>query len=329
LRKIISLVATSLLAAASLTGCADQQAKANTALDAPLVCKHFVTGSAADQITAKLPKTGAPTLKFPTPLSTKATQTKVLVAGTGPQFGGAQQLKFEYQSYDAATGKLLQGTSWNGSDAVSQVVQKAAAGSANFCDALAGVRQGSVVATIISAKDSHGGKAYPASGIGKNDSIIFLFKLLRVDLPKAQGETQPAKDGFPQVVTNADGAPGLVMQDWSTSAAPTEFKSETLIAGKGAVIKQDDYVTVHYSGYVWDTTKTMFDSSWSKGTPATFQLKQGALIPGFIKALVGQRVGSQVVAILPPSDGYGASGAGSIPANATLIFVIDILGKGQ
>ena len=328
MRKIVSLVAASLLAAASLTGCANQ-AQANTALDAPMVCKHFATGSVADQITGKFPATGLPSVKFPTPLSTKTNQTKELVAGTGPRFGGGQQVKFEYQSYDAATGKLLQGTSWTGTDAVSQVIQKSKTGAANFCDALAGSREGSVVATIISAKDSHGGKAYPASGIGKNDSMIFIFKLLRVDLPKAQGTVKPAQDGFPQVVTNADGAPGLVMQNWDASAAPTEFKAETLIEGKGPVIKQDDYVTVHYSGYVWDSSKAQFDSSWSKGTPATFQLKQGALIPGFIKALVGQRVGSQVVAVLPPSDGYGSSGAGSIPANATLIFVIDVLGKGQ
>jgi peptidylprolyl isomerase len=329
LRKIISMAAAALIAVTSLTGCSAAAAKVSTALDAPMVCKHFVTGSTADQITAKVPATGEPTLSFPTPLTTTKSETKVLVAGTGPRFGGAQQITFEYQSYNAGTGAKLQGTKWDGTDAVSQVVAKAATGSANFCDALAGVREGSVVATIISAKDSHGGKAYPTSGIGKNDSIIFVFKLLKVFLPKAQGTQQPAEDGFPQVVTNADGAPGLVMANWDASAAPTDFKSETLIQGKGPTIKMGDTVTVHYSGYIWSTAKTMFDSSWSKGTPATFQLQTGALIPGFIKALVGQHVGSQVVAVLPPAYGYGTSGAGSIPANSTLIFVIDILGKGK
>jgi len=329
LRKIISLVAASLLTAAALSGCSSQSASATAGLDAPMVCKQYVTGSTAKQITAKIPAKGAPTLKFPTPLTASSTQTKVLVAGKGPRFGGAQQIKFEYQSYNAATGKLLQGTAWNGTDAVSQVVQSSEKGSANFCDALGGAREGSVVATIFSAKDSHGGKAYESSGIGKDDSIIFVFKILKVYLPKAQGDAKPAQDGFPQVVTNAAGVPGLVMQNWETSAAPSDFKAETLIQGKGDVVKLNDMITVHYSGYIWSPAKSQFDSSWSKGTPATFQLKNGALIPGFIKALVGQRVGSQVVAILPPSYGYGASGAGSIPANSTLIFVIDILGKGN
>lgn len=326
MRKIISLVAASILTAAALTGCSSQSASATAGLDAPMVCQNYVTGKVAQQITAKIPTKGAPTLKFPTPLTSRSTETKVLVAGKGPRFGGAQQLTFEYQSYNAATGKYMQGTSWNGTDAVTQVVQDTGAGTANFCGALAGVREGSVVATIFSAQDSHGGKAYPNAGIGKDDSIIFLFKIVKVFLPKAQGDAKPAQDGFPQVVTNSAGVPGLVMQNWDTAAAPADFKSETLIQGKGAVVKLNDTVTVHYSGYIWSPAKSQFDSSWSKGTPATFQLKQGALIPGFIKALVGQRVGSQVVAVLPPSYGYGASGAGSIPANSTLIFVIDILG---
>ena len=48
---------------------------------------------------------------------------------------------------------------------------------------------------------------------------------------------------------------------------------------------------------------------------------------GFVTALAGQRVGSQVLAVLPPSEAYGATGSGSVPANATLVFVVDILGK--
>ena len=48
-------------------------------------------------------------------------------------------------------------------------------------------------------------------------------------------------------------------------------------------------------------------------------------MPGFTKAIAGQTVGSQVIAILPPADGYGEAGAGTIPPNSTLIFVVDIL----
>ena len=328
MRKISSLAAVALLAVAALSGCASTSSSAS-AIDVPMACKHFVTGKATADITAKIPASGKPTITFAAPISTTSTETKVLKEGTGTLFGGDQQVTFDYLAIDAATGKELQGSSWTGADAASQIIAKSTGSGANFCDALAGNREGAVVATLLSAKDSHNSQANPAAGIGKNDSILFVFHLRKVYLARATGDAKPAQDGFPQVVTNAAGVPGLVMQNWDTSAAPKTFKSEVLIEGKGEVVHANDFVTVHYSGYLWSSAKTLFDSSWTKGTPATFQLKAGALIPGFIKALVGQHVGSQVVAVLPPSDGYGSTGAGSIPANSTLIFVIDILGKGK
>jgi peptidylprolyl isomerase len=67
----------------------------------------------------------------------------------------------------------------------------------------------------------------------------------------------------------------------------------------------------------------MFDSSWSRGAPATFQTT--GVVAGFKKALEGQKVGSQVIAIVPPADGYGAQGSGEITATDTMVFVVDIL----
>jgi peptidylprolyl isomerase len=86
---------------------------------------------------------------------------------------------------------------------------------------------------------------------------------------------------------------------------------------------------VHYAGYTWaDGAK--FDSSWDKKTPATFTLTDGSVITGFLDSLVGQKVGSQIVTVIPPSLGYKDQPQGTIPANSTLVFVIDILGiKGK
>ena len=58
-------------------------------------------------------------------------------------------------------------------------------------------------------------------------------------------------------------------------------------------------------------------------------MKESATLKGFYKAIVGQRVGSQVLAVLPPSYGYGSAGsdADAVPPDATLVFVIDVLGR--
>jgi peptidylprolyl isomerase len=116
-------------------------------------------------------------------------------------------------------------------------------------------------------------------------------------------------------------------------AAPKEFKRSTLITGKGDAIKIGDSITLHYTGWVWtEDIGDPFDSSWlqsdaqTPASPATFTLAEANLISGFVKALEGITVGSQVIAIMPPDVAYGEAGQGPIPGNATLIFVIDVLG---
>lgn len=137
-------------------------------------------------------------------------------------------------------------------------------------------------------------------------------------MTRASGAAQPATEGYPTVKLDSDGAPSITPL---TTAPPAEFGVATLIKGAGAVVSATDIVTVQYAGWLWDGTA--FDSSWMRGEPAQFSLEQ--VVPGFTKAIAGQTIGSQVIAILPPADGYGESGSGSIPPNATLIFVVDIL----
>lgn len=137
-------------------------------------------------------------------------------------------------------------------------------------------------------------------------------------LSQATGAVQPAEPGFPKIALAENGAPEITQLD---EPAPAEFKLSTTIKGAGQVVTLDDLVTVHYSGWVWGGEA--FDSSWTRGEPAQFSLLQ--VIPGFTKALEGQTVGSQVIAVIPPSEGYGDQAAGSIPPNSTLIFVVDIL----
>jgi peptidylprolyl isomerase len=88
-------------------------------------------------------------------------------------------------------------------------------------------------------------------------------------------------------------------------------------------VKKTDQVTVQYQGVLWRTGK-VFDQSWGT-SPASFLPTQ--VVPGFGKALIGHKVGSQVVAIIPPSQGYGSAGQSSagIKGTDTMVFVVDIL----
>jgi peptidylprolyl isomerase len=108
---------------------------------------------------------------------------------------------------------------------------------------------------------------------------------------------------------------------------PTEVTGRDLVVGTGAVAGPGATVTVQYVGALWSTGK-VFDASWTDQGPASFPLS--GVIAGFRDAIVGMRIGGRREVVIPPAEGYGAAGSPpAIPANATLVFVIDLLQVNQ
>ena len=108
-------------------------------------------------------------------------------------------------------------------------------------------------------------------------------------------------------------------------AAPTALKSAVLIKGNGPKVVSGQTIIAQYTGVTWADGK-VFDSSWNDSGAASFAIGVGQVIKGWDQSLVGQTVGSRVEIVIPPSLGYGSTAQGSIPANSTLVFVVDILG---
>jgi peptidylprolyl isomerase len=94
--------------------------------------------------------------------------------------------------------------------------------------------------------------------------------------------------------------------------------------GAGAQVKAGDEVTVNYTGLFTDGRK--FDSSHDRGTPISFPVGEGRVIKGWDEALQKLRVGDHATLIIPAAIAYGASGRGIIPPDATLVFVIEVVG---
>jgi FKBP-type peptidyl-prolyl cis-trans isomerase len=112
--------------------------------------------------------------------------------------------------------------------------------------------------------------------------------------------------------------------------APTHLVIKDLIKGTGKAATKTSTVTVQYVGVLYKTGK-QFDSSWDRGQPFTAQLgPAGAssgqgVIQGWNEGLPGMRIGGRRELIIPASLAYGKKGSPpSIPANAPLIFVIDL-----
>ena len=83
-----------------------------------------------------------------------------------------------------------------------------------------------------------------------------------------------------------------------------------------------DDVTVHYTGTLTDGT--VFDSSRTRGEPASFPL--GGLIKAWQEAIPLMAVGDRIELAIPADMAYGPMGRGPIPGNATLMFDIELLG---
>lgn len=109
-----------------------------------------------------------------------------------------------------------------------------------------------------------------------------------------------------------------------TGAPPTQLVTQDVVVGSGTAATPADTVDVRYTGTLYSDGK-VFDSSWKRGQqPATFPLDQ--VVPGFTQGIEGMQPGGRRVIVMPPALAYGERGRPGIPGNATLVFVVDLVG---
>jgi FKBP-type peptidyl-prolyl cis-trans isomerase FkpA len=116
----------------------------------------------------------------------------------------------------------------------------------------------------------------------------------------------------------------------NTPTSPSvPFSQSDLRLGTGAAAASGNMLTVNYTGWLYDPSKTdfkgiQFDSTAASG-PFTFTLGAGTVIAGWDQGLVGLRVSGLRQLIVPPSLAYGKLRNGAIPPNATLVFEVELL----
>jgi FKBP-type peptidyl-prolyl cis-trans isomerase len=104
---------------------------------------------------------------------------------------------------------------------------------------------------------------------------------------------------------------------------PSGLQYKVLKSGKGETPKKSDTVKAHYKGTLLDGSE--FDSSYKRGTPASFPVS--GVIKGWTEALQLMKVGDKWQLFIPPALAYGEVGRpGAIPPNATRLFEVELLG---
>ena len=125
----------------------------------------------------------------------------------------------------------------------------------------------------------------------------------------------------------------LIAAGCGSPASPSQnlnvaFSATDLTVGTGTTATAGRVVSVNYTGWLYDASKpdnkgTQFDSNAGRG-PFTFVLGAGQVIAGWDQGVAGMRIGGKRRLVIPPSLGYGSSGAGPIPGNATLVFDVEL-----
>ena len=267
-----------------------------------------------------------PTVTIPKETGTGPLYTKTVIQGTGTALASTDGMIGNYVAYDwsGKTSKLLGSSYTQGAPSI--FVGSLLPG---LEKALVGQKLGSRVLAVIPPADAFGSTGNSQEGIGAKDTLVFVVDMGSTFKTGSVPGTQASTGGgaLPTVTppaANSTAGPTITIPAKTT--APTTLQVKTLIKGTGAVVKKGQDLAVQYTGVIWRTGK-VFDSSWSRNQPLTTVIGEGQVIPGWDTGLVGQTVGSRVLLVIPPADGYGTSGssAAGIKGTDTLVFVVDIL----
>jgi FKBP-type peptidyl-prolyl cis-trans isomerase len=306
-----------------------------TSLSAAAVVLAGCAGSPAHRppSTASNPKvtvTGAfgtqPTVGIPSAKAGSKLQVQTVIAGQGAAVPSTDALLVNYVAYiwSGKTHKLAQST-FDSVPALFGVHLLP-----GLTAALKGAKVGERVLAVLPPKYSYGSQGSTANGVAPNDTLVFVIDVIKAFATNAAvtGTTvSTGGHGLPTVT--AANPPQITIP--KSGRPPSTLVVKTLIQGTGPAVAPGEQAVVQYVGVNWRTGK-IFDASERDGDPFGFVVglspSQGGVITGWSTGLRGVKVGSRVMLVIPPKDGYGAegnSGAG-IKGTDTLVFVIDVLG---
>jgi peptidylprolyl isomerase len=295
------------LTALLLGACSDDDGSSSTTTDQATTTTVVNTSSLAD-VEISADTAVAPTVTFDPSFAladTTAVETEVVVAGEGATVADGQRLSLDYVVISGIDGAELEST-WGQQP---EVVPLDATLQEGIKNALVGQQVGARVA---------------ATSYAQGQWVIFVFDIRdAVTVPtSASGTEVPPVDGLPTVAV-VEGVPTVTLPG---TPPPTELVIQPLIVGDGPTVESGQTVTVQYVGVLW-SDGSVFDSSWERGAPVDFPVGTGGVLPGFEEGLIGQTVGSRVMLIIPPDEGYGEQGnpQAGITGTETLVFVIDVL----
>ena len=320
MRRAAALAFIPLLAVVTVAGCGSSSSSKPAASASADTYKSVTVSGTFNK---------TPTVTIPKETGSGQLLTKTLIQGTGAtlKLDSTDAVFGNYVAYDwsGATNKLLGSSYTAGAPSVfyGQLLP-------GLEKALTGQKFGSRVLAVIPPAQGFGTSGNSNAGIGAKDTLVFVIDLIS-EFPANLSAKQASSGGgaLPTVTpAAANSTTGATIKIPAKVTPPKTLVAKDLIKGTGAVVKKGQAIAVQYTGVIWRTGQ-LFDSSYSRESPSAFPIGENKVIKGWDNSLVGQTVGSRVLLVVPPVDGYGAAGnsTGSVAIKGTdtLVFVVDIL----
>ena len=314
MRRTAAALIVPLLAALALVGCGS-------------------SGSSASSPASTVKVTGAfdkaPQVKIPKEAASGKLSITTPIKGSGPALTTGDDVLANVAIYvwNGKTSKLLQSTY----TAVPQVLP-ANIGLTGLAKAIKGQTMGSRVLAVLPPKYGYGTSGNSQLGVSGKDTTVWVLDLIKSFTPTASATGKQVSGGggsLPSVKAATGAAPTITIPK---NTPPSKLITKTLIQGSGPKLASNQTVVAQYVAVNW-RTKQVFNTTWpsstSAGTPFSFALNPADVVPGFVKGLTGVPVGSRVMLVIPPSEGYGKTGnsQAGIKGTDTLVFVVDILAQ--
>ncbi|MHA7282874.1 FKBP-type peptidyl-prolyl cis-trans isomerase [Arthrobacter sp. TMS2-4] len=263
----------------------------------------------------------APTVEFDEPLDITGVAARTVVEGDGDAIEAGEELRYQLVSLNAEDGEVLGDTYSRGEPQVLPVDDMLKEQDAELYEVLTGSKVGAQVAYTRPAPEAAEGQ--PAA-----PEQLIVLKVISAEQPPPEPEVlspeevQELDDAgeLPTFTFGDDGAPEVSIPDNEPS---DDLVVKVLKEGTGEEVTEADTITAKYAGWRWEDGE-QFDSSYERGEPAEFPLT--GVIEGWTKGLAGQKVGSQVLLVIPGQMGYGDPAPEGRPSG-TLVFFVEITDK--
>lgn len=302
---------STVLAVGALAGCASTSSSAN----------------ANDSVKVAGTVGKAPTVTIPAAKASGTLVTKTLVPGHGAALAitDSYLANFDVYVWHGSTHHLIYSTYTSGGPQLLPVK----IGLAGLQQAMTGARLGGRVLAVVPPRYGYGSAGQQQLGVGPTDTMVWVVDPVQAFTPTTTASGKQVSSGggaLPTVSASPGQAPTLT---FPKAGPPSSLVVTTLIKGAGPAVKPGQTLVTRYIGSIWRTGKE-FNNDWPTPTqpaalPTTFPLNN--VITAWKTGLVGIPVGSRVMLVVPPAEGYGKKGQPSagITGTDTLVFVIDIL----